>query len=90
MKIPEPIRKEVLSALAEAYSRLYDEYKCWADAEKELLHEQESEKAQAAHRMASNLSHRLIGFRMAAVALGISAEELLEATREIGEGGAAQ
>lgn len=89
MKIPEPSRKEILTALAAAYSREYDEYKRWEDAAKTLAREQETDEAKAAKRMADNLSHRLDGFKAAAEAIGISAEELLDAVRGIGEGGEA-
>ena len=37
--------------------------------------------------MADDRSHRLDGFKAAAEALGIATAELLEAVREIGEGG---
>lgn len=90
MKIPEPIRKQVLSALADAYSREYDEYKRWEDAAKDLTREQGPDKAEAVKRMADDRSRRLDGFKSAAEALGISVEELLQAVREIGEEGNTQ
>ena len=86
MKIPE---SEILTALALAYSREYDEYKRWEDAAKTLFREQEPDKANAAKRMADNHSHRLDGFKAAVAALGISAAELTQAVREIEEGGGA-
>ena len=76
-------KSEVLTALARAYSREYDEYKRWEDAAKTLFREQEPDKANAAKRMADNHSHRLDGFKAAVAALGISAAELTQAVREI-------
>ena len=84
MKIPE---NEVLNALALTYSHEYDEYKRWEDAAKTLFHEQETDKANAAKRMADNRSHRLDGFKAAVAALGISEDELLQTVREFEEGG---
>ena len=81
---------EIKAALVEGYEAEYDEYKRWEDAAKTLAHEQETDEAKAAKRMADNRSHRLDGFKAAVAALGISENELLQAVREIAEGGAAQ
>ena len=87
MKIPENIRSEILTALAAAYSNMYDDYKRWEDAAKDLAREQGVDKAKAAKRMADDRSCRLDGFKAAVAALGIGEDELLQTVRETGEGG---
>ena len=86
----EAVRARILTALAKAYLNEYAGYKLWADAVPVLIREDETEAGNAAKRMANNRSHRLDGFKAAAEALGIGADELLQAVAEQGakeEGG---
>ena len=73
-------REKNITKLSKAYEDIYGEYQALSELAKELLHDGEDKAYQSIIRRAYSKSHMLDGIQLAAAALGISWEELLEKT----------
>ena len=74
-------REKMMDALAKACGEVYGEYHTLAELASKLLHDGEDAAYKSISRRAQSRSHMLDGIQLAAAALGISWDELLERTK---------
>lgn len=74
-------RNKILNALSNAYEDIFGEYQTLSELASELLRDGEDKAYQVIARRAHSKSNVLDGIQLAAAALGISWDELLEQTR---------
>lgn len=71
-------REKILAALSNAYADIYGEYETLSELAKELLHDGEDKAYQSISRRAQGKSHMLDGIKLAAAALGITLDEIVQ------------